>query len=253
MHVTIQSFDRSENVSSMHESLYPLKPTWYVPESQADDYENQGATVYPVKDRPFPMKPHQLNAALDHGFTRGEMVVCMDDDFKICKNRENETVPLAHFIDDLVGLVEKSRFFLGGTTNSSNVLWISGKVREHGNIPGIITVHKPNKLRYDPNLKLLEDLDMVIQHHIEHGGLIRSERFAAQWTMLDAKKKTHTQKGGYGLSRLKNHSITLKQMQEKYNTPVIQFPLDSAPGENVHGQIQWTKFVRAENTLDAFF
>ena len=42
-------------------------------------------------------------------------------------------------------------------------------------------------------------------------------------------------------------------MQEKYNNPFIQFPLDSAPGENVHGQIQWTKFVRAENTLDAFF
>ena len=42
-------------------------------------------------------------------------------------------------------------------------------------------------------------------------------------------------------------------MQEKFNDPFITFPLDSTPGENVHNQILWTKFVRAENTLDAFF
>ncbi len=252
MHITIQSFGRPSNVPLMHQALGNLNPTWYVPESQAPEYEEQGATVYPVKEHPFPMKTHQLNSALDHGFTRGEMVVCMDDDFKYCKNKENEDVPLATYIEQVASILENSRFFIAGTTNISNAFWISGKVREHGNIPGAITIHKPNKVRYDTSLKMLEDLDMCIQHHVEHGGLIRDETAAVKFEMLDIKKK-HTQKGGYGTSREKVQKTTLTYMQEKFDSPFITFPLDSAPGENVHGQILWPKFVRAENTLDQFF
>ena len=139
-----------------------------------------------------------------------------------------------------------------GIANLSNPFWVSGKVREHGNIPGAVTVHKPNKIRYDNKLKMLEDLDLCIQHHIEHGGIIRDETAALRFEILDIKKK-HTQQGGYGNSRSKLQKSTLTYMQEKFNDPFITVPLDSTPGENEHNQIQWTKFVRAENTLDAFF
>ena len=251
MHITIQSFGRPSNVPLMHQSLGHLEPTWYVPESQASDYEKQGAIVYPVKEQPFPMKTHQLNSALDQGFERGDMVVCMDDDFKYCRIKENEHIPLATFIEQMGSKLEHSRFFIAGITNISNAFWISGKVREYGNLPGAITIHKPNKIRYDTNLKMLEDLDVCIQHHVEHGGIIRDETAALKFEILSVNKK-HTQEGGYGRSREKLQKSTLTYMQEKFNSPFITFPLDSAPGENVHGQILWPKFVRAENTLDKF-
>lgn len=252
MHLTIQSFGRPSNVPLMHQHLGHLRPIWYVPESQASEYEEQGATVYPVKDKPFPMKTHQLNTALDHGFERGEMVVCMDDDLKYIKNKQNENQCYATYIEHLCKLLEDSRFFLCGIANLTNPLWVSGKVREHGNVPGAVTVHKPNKIRYDNKLKMLEDLDICIQHHIEHGGILRDETAALKFEILDIKKKHH-QKGGFSDSRSKLQKSTLSYMQEKYDSPFITFPLDSTPGENVHGQIMWTKFVRAENTLDAFF
>ena len=252
MHISIQSYGRPENVTDMLTTLSPYVPTWYVPESQAKDYENHGANVRPVEEVVYPMKSYQNNLALEDGFAQNKTVVCVDDDFKTAYSYERKKLTLAETIDRMNEGFQKSRFKFGGCAGVSNCLFLTGKHKEFGNVIGGITFHKPHDLRYDVELRHLEDLDMCIAQHLKYGGVHMDGFNAIEFKMVLTGKSRQT--GGFGGLREKNHDKTIEYFKNKYSdNPFIVFPDDSVHGDIIHEFIQWEKISEAENTIERFF
>ena len=252
-HITIQSSQRTQNVELMLEALHPLIPTWYVPAEQASDYEAAGAKVRPVEGK-LPMKPRQQNAALDDGFAEGRIVVCMDDDFRKAQMRDWDypdqfivvPVPLTYIIKEMVEELEKSDKFLAINAHMHNMRWSQPKPVKWGNGAGVLMVHKPNQVRYDEKMNDTEDLDMVIQHHLHYGGLVKLRKFQADFHFFRPHFENKGQNVGYsgGYEKFRTDETTkatARYLNEKY--PFLEFD-EVGVNVSMFDKVRWRELYR---------
>ena len=247
-HITIQSASRIAQVEPMLAALRPLVPTWYVPAVQADAYTMAGAKVRAVNGV-LPMKPKQLNAALDDGFAEGRIVVTMDDDFVSASQRADidgkivaERVPLAMVIRTLVGYLEDSDLSLCINGFMGNITWTKDTPVEWGMGIGQLMAHKPSNLRFDELLNDTEDLDFMIQHHLTFGGLVRARRFITDFHYYNPSKPDNDYEGGYaGYRDSGTISQTVKYLSEKY--PILEFK-DGDVNQSIMEKTNWRQFTK---------
>ena len=250
--ITIQSAGRVGQVDRMLEALSPLIPTWYVPAAQAEEYELAGARVRAVEGT-LPMKPKQQNAALDDGFAEGRIVVLMDDDFLKAQMRDWSQedkfivvdVPLHYVIKEMVTELEASNKFLAINAHMFNMRWSRPDSGGWGNGAGVLMVHKPNQARYDEQMNDTEDLDMVVQHHLYYGGLVKLRKFNAEFHFHrphfdGGKDKSYS--GGYEGHRTDDSTMaTARYLNQKY--PFLKFE-EVGINLNMFKNIKWRDFYR---------
>lgn len=245
-HITIQSASRIAQVEPMLAALRPLVPTWYVPAVQADAYEMAGAKVRAV-DGVLPMKPKQLNAALDDGFAEGRIVVTMDDDFRKAESRDWSTeefkvvtVPLPYIIKDMVTALEQSSKMLCLNGFVGNLRFSRPKPGRWGMGSGQFMAHKPNSVRFDETMNDTEDLDYVVQHHLAHGGLVKMMRYHCDFHVASSNSRNY--EGGYAEYRTDDTTkATARYLNEKY--PFLQFD-EVGVNKVMFEKIKWRDFHR---------
>lgn len=263
MIVTIQSANRSQNVSKIEEALGDIEPLWFVPEKCAEDYHKAGAkNIVPVVCD-FPTKPSktkQLNEALEYGYKSNDIVVTMDDDYHSSfevfheeDKKKKRNKPLHELIKEMTCRLQKSQYNLAGIDMTTNLFFKNNVYQEHGMVSGQILFHKPNKIRFDEKLDFLEDLDYVINHHINYGGILRYNYYVIDFHIFGRSEKENLKyEGGYKEFRnLNKQTEILKYISTKYSHPYVQFPEETEVGKSVHGKIKWKK-LKIENSLENF-
>lgn len=222
--VTVQSANRPENVTAINDALEPIVPLWVVPESQAADYASAGAKVLPVQGE-LPMKPKQLNAALTLGWASGRIVVTMDDDYVSTKRIvwsgdkvSTVDISLYDFILQMLMEFTENEAYLAGVTTNLNPFWGAEDTADYGMITGQILFHKPNSVKFDTNLPMMEDLDLVLAHHVTYGRVMKVRRYVQEFHMMGRNEKSdssHT--GGYATLRNEERlALAVDIMNHKY-------------------------------------
>lgn len=245
MLVTIQSANRSSHIEAMEQALAPIIPLWIVPLSQVEDY-SKAQNVVGV-DGVMPMKPKQLNYALDTGFAKGEIVVTMDDDFVKCVTVRQEgtkfiteNASLADFIQDMSNRLVDSRYYLAGFQSNLNPAWCGSGQTNTGMILGQLLAHKKSDIRFDESLTMLEDLEYIIAHHSAHGGIVRiNDRMI--YFHMESEKNRKEQAGGYKGQRDKERQeAALDYISKKYAARVgVDFLRDTEVGTGVTKKMRW--------------
>jgi hypothetical protein len=257
--VTIQSAHRPHHVEGMLRALYPRVPTWYVPLAEVPAYAEAGAVVAGVEGQ-LPMKPKQLNAALDAGFaktygTPSRLVVTMDDDFVAMRKlvlKENgkpgaEAISLNDAIDLLAADLMERDYYLAGIAGSTNPFFAKNGNSYHGMITGQLLVHKedPLGLRFDENLKMLEDLDFILQHHTAYGGLVKNRSLLPEFHIFGRSARTDKKyEGGYKPYRTEEvQEETLAYLKSKFPHPAIVFE-NQGLGKSVQRKINFKAYAK---------
>jgi len=252
LYITIQSANRTYRVKPMEESLGKREFFWYVPLSQVDDYLRAGATRVIGVDGQIPMKPLQLNAALDDGFNNNRIVVTMDDDLIKCgvifndesNKRKTHWVSINELIDVFTEKLIKSKYYVAGCSGTTNSFWLPFEDRNYGMLTGQFLVHKPSDIRFDPNAGVVEDLEYSLAHHMVQGGVVKVGRYILHMHMVGREKDRL--KGGYqGLRTDHNLAVAVEYIRRKY--PTIKFA-DCPPGVETYPsqKINWNKIRKTE-------
>lgn len=191
LHVCVVSKGRPGNVPDMEAHLGPLHPWWYVPEGEGGDYRYCGAervveVAWPrdlvqlgVIEAP-PML-FQRNRALDDGHGDGATVVMTDDDLvraaSCPANGINTTEALAvpELVRTLADHTAEHGALYGGTPPTANAFFSRRPHTTTGFVRDGLTVHRPNPIRYDPQLPIKIDYDMTLQHLAAHGIALRCD------------------------------------------------------------------------------
>lgn len=184
-YVCVVSSDRPGNVPAMAQLFDGVPLHWYVPQDQAGDYRYAGAAdvvpvEYPADQRPLVW---QRNAALTAGHDLGRVVVMTDDDLRRCAWTEpdstntKELITAAQAVERLVGaLLATEGAHLAGAAPTDNAYFCRRAVTTDGFIRSGFTAHRPNPIRYDPQLPLKEDYDLTLQHLAAHGRVLRLDQ-----------------------------------------------------------------------------
>lgn len=181
VHVCVVSSGRPGNVPAMEAHLAGLGPTWYVPADQAGDYRYAGAAVVTPVEAPPGQYPlvWQRNAALDVGHAAGATVVMTDDDLRRCAVTEPDgtnarrPITAAEAVALLVDELHASPAMYAGAAPTDNAYFCRRRYTTDGFVRDGFTAHRPNPLRYDPELPLKLDYDMTLQHLAAHGEVLR--------------------------------------------------------------------------------
>lgn len=261
--ITIQSANRPQNVPEMQEHLYPYTPTWYVPEDNVQDYSNAGADYVVGVEGNVPMKPLQLNAAIDDGHKDGLTVVTLDDDFisgkKIYdtdegKRRANK-ISLNQILDEIGREFVDHPAKLAGCMFTTNAMFASHGHRDFGWVSGALYFHKPNPLRFDTDMVMNEDLDYVINHHVTHGIVMRWQHFLLDFHILGRSAKSDAKyTGGFGAEGRTNkrQAEVISYLLQKYNrNPALRIS-ETEVGKSMTRSIQWKKLYEYENVPTIF-
>lgn len=255
---TIQSAHRPHHVERMLRALEPRVPIWYVPFAEVKDYEAAGAVAAGVEGQ-LPMKPKQLNEALEQGFaktygTPSKLVVTMDDDFVKMRKlvvKENgkpgaEAISLNDAIDLLAADLMERDYYLAGIAGSTNPFFAKNGNSYHGMITGQLLVHKENPLglRFDENLKMLEDLDFILQHHTAYGGLVKNRSLLPEFHIFGRSARTDKKyEGGYKPYRTEEvQQATLDYLASKFPDPEIVF-YNQGLGKSVQDKIRFKAYI----------
>lgn len=194
--VCVVSSGRPGNVPAMAELFAPLPLWWYVPADQAGDYRYTGAeqvvpVAYPDGQRPLVW---QRNQALDDGFAADQWVAMTDDDLRRCAVTDPDgtntkaPIPAAAAVELAMTALFATPYRLAGAAPTDNAYFCRREVTTDGFIRSGFTVHRPNPLRYDPELPLKEDYDLTLQHLRQYGGAVR----------VDALLMTYQQRSNRG-------------------------------------------------------
>ena len=258
--ITIQSAHRPHHVPLMRAVLFPYEAIWYVPFEQVAAYREQGAQVRAVHGK-LPMKPVQLNAALDDAFLQGKRVITMDDDFQGMQfvRWEGESgsatkVSLVQAIDALNRALDATpQFWLAGMTTTSNVLWSRPGIKNTGMITGQILAHDPSSIRFDERLGMLEDLDYIIAHHVQMHGICKLQDWLPLFHIFGRSESSDKKyEGGYKDYRTEElQARTLNYLARKWNhIPGVSFN-DQGLGKSVQSKVRWSKVAQANPDTNA--
>lgn len=265
--ITIQSARREFYVKRLENKLThcPCDIVWTVPEVCLSEYENVAGNLVLGVEGVMPMKPVQLNFALNYAKVNGyDYLVTMDDDLvgaiRLDQDKKRKHIDLYEYIDETVNLLHHSDYYLAGTCTTSVPLWLKNEIKNYGHLQGGLMVHKisDDLVYYDEGLKCNEDTDIAIAHHIKHLGLIRDERFIVEFEMAGRKKfKDKDVVGGYeGFRSNEKEMLNTKLLQEKYKEyETINFKYEGEGKSNMKG-VKWRKIkdevLAKRNDLSVF-
>jgi hypothetical protein len=229
----------------MEQALAPLVPLWVVPSDQVTQY-GKAQKIVGVHGQ-MPMKPKQLNYALDAGFAENQIVVTMDDDFVKCvtvrqegKKFITENASLADFIIDMAERLMDSPYYAAGFQSNLNPAWCGTGQTNTGMVLGQLLAHKKSDIRFDESLTMLEDLEYIIAHHSKHGGIVRiNDRMI--YFHMESEKNRKEQAGGYKGQRDKERQqAALDYISQKYSARVgVDFLRDTEVGTGVTKKMRW--------------
>lgn len=257
MILTIQSANRPFTIEAMEKALFPEVPLWIVPASQVSNY-SKAKRVIGVEGT-MPMKTKQLNYALDLGFSNNEIVVTMDDDFVKCVTVEQKETKfisspgsLLEFVHDLENRLRSSKFYLAGFQSNLNAAWCNFGNEATGNtgmLLGQLLAHKPNEIRFDESLTMLEDLEYIINHYVTHKGIVRINDRMIFFHMKTSKSKDLD--GGYSNQRSKERQQnTIDYIKKKYlDRPGLKLNLNADVGQGLTRNMRW-KILTMRSILD---
>lgn len=239
---------------------------WVVPTSQYEKYcQAIGAIISSISnklpslnslyqinhiDGVLPMKAAQMNSVMNIQY---DPTITMDDDFVNAKRVvfthqdgviKRKAVPITLFevITELWSTSYNNDFSLTGFASIANPLFAQEKITHTGMLLGQLLCHKPKFLKFDDNLKCLEDLDLVIGNHMYNGGINRINNIIINFAKDTPKKKIE---GGYTPYRTKDlQQETLKYIAKKYgNHSALKFDYDAEVGQGVTRKVQWKKLI----------
>lgn len=188
--VAVVSSGRPGNVPDMEAAYDGLDPWWYVPEGQGGDYRYCGARHVVEVDWPrdrvqlgviqAPPMLWQRNRALDDGHAEGATVVMSDDDLVRVRGCPADTTPgwpmaPAAAVRELVAHLHDSDALYGGTPPTDNAFFARRPHTYTSFVRDGLTAHRPNPIRYDPELPIKIDYDMTLQHLSAHGLALRCD------------------------------------------------------------------------------
>lgn len=171
VYIGIPSKSRAFRVKQQEE-LMGLKPTWFVPEDEVKQYEDEGAIVIPCKVG----LSVQRNTILEESFKNNQTCLMLDDDLIefsfIYDDKTSNTISFNEAVNILKR--EINIFKLAGNSSGTNLFWYDPNRPKSIKSPvaGMILV-KPSTPRYDEELILNEDTDFCLQHKVKYGGLIK--------------------------------------------------------------------------------
>lgn len=265
--ITIQSARREFYVERLENKLdhCPYDIVWTVPRVCFEAYEERAKRLVLGVDGEMPMKPVQLNYALNYAKINGyDYLVTMDDDLvktlRLDEDKKRKTIQLTEYIDEAVNLLHNSDYYLAGTCSTSVPIWLANKVKNYGHLQGGLMVHKisDNPIYYDESLKCNEDTDIALAHHIQHLGVIRDERFIVEFEMAGRTKfKNKDVVGGYeGFRSNEKEKLNTELLQEKYKEyETINFKYEGEGKSNMKG-VKWRKIkdeiLAKRNDLSVF-
>ena len=259
---TIQSSNRSSNVDLMQKALGKIEPIWIVPEPEYNNYIKAGANQVLTVSGEMPLKTKQLNLALDIGKKEKKIVLTLDDDYEYSqlvyeKNTKKKTkdISLCDLIDNLVDKFKESEYKLAGISSTTNPFFKSRELQNYGMLLGAIMFHKPTDIRFDESLKFLEDMDYIIQHHIQYGGIYRYNYYIAGFHIFGRSEKENAKyEGGYKNYRSDEEQLKIfRYIENKYNTEHIKFSTHKV-GDSLTKKIKWKKLkeINENNSLERF-
>lgn len=259
---TIQSSNRSSNVDLMQKALGKINPIWIVPEIEYNNYVKAGAKQVLTVSGDMPLKTKQLNLALNIGKKENKIVLTLDDDYEYSQlvyeentKKKTKDISLYDLIDNLVYKFNKSEYKLAGISSTTNPFFKSRELQNYGMLLGAIMFHKPTDIRFDESLKFLEDMDYIIQHHIEYGGIYRYNYYIASFHIFGRSEKENAKhQGGYKNYRSNEEQIKIfRYLEEKYNTEYIKFS-DNNVGDTLTKKVKWKKLkeINETNSLERF-
>lgn len=245
-YIAIISAKRTYQVPTMEALLSSMKPIWYVPADQKEDYLKAGAKMVIGVEGVMPMKSKQLNRALEDGFALGETVVTMDDDFQSVRKTYEidgklvvKPYSLKLAIEDLEKHLKNSPYHLAGVGVSLNAFFNGVGIKNHGKIHGNLCVHTPNVVRYDENLGASEDTEYALAHHAEHGGVVFDKSLLVEFHVFGRNpNKDKLYDGGYAECRNEETAeMAAKIMSERYGQDIDGVK----PGVSRKNKISWKK------------
>jgi hypothetical protein len=154
---------------------------------------------------------------------------------------------LAELVTEMVELTERSGFMLGGTPGSTNPLWANPKPMSYGMVWGQMLIHLPNTIRFDEGLGMLEDLDIIIQHHKVFGGIYKDRSYMPEFHIFgrsEAGDKMY--EGGYKNYRTeKLQAETLALLSMKHSEVVFE---DLGLGKSVQKRVNFRQLAKDAQT-----
>lgn len=246
MIVTVQSANRSEKVGALLKKIAPIDPIFYVPMWQVDDYKSAGANYVVGVDGVMPMKPKQLNAALND--FKGETIVTMDDDFVSCvsvtPDKKAKGCSMKDLIEQALEEFEKTDAELAGFSTTSNPFFLRTTESESfGMITGQILFHKSNGILFDEDMNEMEDLEFIIQHHL-HKGILKINRFVVNFHIFGRNENDDAKySGGYKGFRTKETEFkTYNYMRNKHPT-AFSNKIEYTKTADIPKRVMWEKLT----------
>lgn len=257
MIVTVQSAKRPSSVKKLLEKLDPIVPVFYVPTDNVDSYHEAGATqIVPVSGT-MPMKTKQLNRALLDN--KGEIVVTMDDDLNGCmivdENKKGKKIPFVDLLEQTVEKFKSVEAELAGFSTTANPYFLrTTKDESYGMLKGGILFHKPNpNILFDENMKELEDLEFIIQHHL-HKGILKVNNFVIDFHFFGQNEKSDEKySGGYSGYRTKETENETYMYLRKKHPSVFKGDLSYAKTADIYKKVDWKRIANPVDNIESFF
>jgi len=211
--ITCISHNRHENINAFFKVIGTKEIVFFVKDEQDKKlYLQNGAKEVIVSGTLMDSR----NASLEYCFKQNKICIQLSDDLeKIMTN--DFTGKRTHSYTDANNVIETvmphfigSDYYFAGFPPTNNPFFSLKEYEYDKFIVGDFIIIKPNKLRFDTNLRLKEDYDYTLQHIKELNGCIRYGAFLNSF-------KHYSNKGGavaYRTSQLEQE--TIKYLQKKW-------------------------------------
>lgn len=182
-HIAVISSGRPGRVQEMRTHLGNLAElaVWYVGDGERPDYEYGGAARVVESGGLVDSR----NTALEVAFRLDKTCIQLSDDLTgvdWCYNRkEKNRIPLSRAILMVAQALGRGARLAGAAATDNVFFMPKDDISEHVFIIGDLIAVAPNSLRFDPNLRLKEDLEYTIQHIKNFGKVARLNTVLANW------------------------------------------------------------------------
>lgn len=210
--ITCVSHNRHENINDFINLVGTSEIVFFVKDQQDKEmYLKNGAKKVIVSGSLMDSR----NASLEYCFNLNKICIQLSDDLeKIMINdftgkRTYKYVNVKQAIETIIGHFVQNKYYFAGFPPTNNPFFALKEYEYNKFIVGDFIIIKPNKLRFDTNLKLKEDYDYTLQHIKELNGCVRYGVFLNSF-------KHYSNKGGavdYRTTQLEQKTINYLQQK----------------------------------------
>jgi hypothetical protein len=208
--VCVVSSNRPENVKPMMEKVGMV--TWIVPPAQRHLYKDASR----LGEGSSRNVAHARNGALELAFRHKVPCLMLDDDlvgFQWSDRTRGIPMSFPQAVVALLEMLDRTEYRLIAGNRITNPTWVRADYTENATVNGGILLIKETELRFDPDMKVSEDLDYALHHYDRYGGFLRGDAVLANFK--------HSQPGGvqeYRNSRVDNAAFG--SLQRKWGARV---------------------------------